>query len=1118
MTNFTLELHRLAVERPDATAILFRDTPYSYRQLNAAIWQMAAYLHRAGIRAGTVVGHTFQHDLTYVVCMLAVCRLGATVVSLPGHDPEAYRAEITRRCGVRYVLSDGPKASFPEITTLHINPQDIRTDVDDCDIAGLAPIAPSAPCQLIVGSGSTGRKKLLPITHTQLLARMRIAWDMLDMTAQDRVACMTSLDFVMCSHRLFEALSIGACFVLLEGTLEQKIATCRRNGVSMLNASVFHIEGLLHSLPTGTSEFLGFLRALRIGAATVTNALRARVMRQLTPQLYVRYASNEFGPATIARPDDVARTPGTVGRVDSRVQLKLTRPDGQPVQVGEAGQIWLKGPGMIQGYLDDPEATASAFMDGWFTPNDLGRLTPDGQLIYCGRADHMMIFNGINVYPAEIENAMASYPGVLDVACIPLKSNIYQDVPLCALTLAPGSTVSKLDLMRFAHEKLGPQRPREIVVLSKIPRTDSGKLLREDLMRAIAVALKRKRKEPAGSATGEVARPSIDQEVSQQPTYRFAVEFGCPATFAASNVDTWLKVEIGIPLDLHRMLPPRAEGAAEAVAGNLVGRAILLAGPLLQAGGIPAFDPGRLLNVSPRDASKKVWSATLELPRVELISVKCYVHVMQEAIRIVRWMASTPVSPKSRELLYSGIQRRIMIPIRKLIGGGKSTLPVLRAAHQMHIPFAHLGAGVFQLGWGSKARRIDRSTTGADSAIGAKLSRNKACTASLLAMAGLPAPKHELTDTKDKAMDVARRIGWPIVVKPVDGERGEGVTVGVGDEATLRKAFDHARASSQTRVVLVEQEVPGVCHRLFISNQRLLYAVKRLPKSVHGNGRQTVRELIQQGNLDEDNKPPWLRSESYPADELAQEAISNAGFTWDMVPQPGERVPLRNIESTQWGGFDEDVTHAIHPDNLDIALRATALFGLSVAGIDIITPDIRTPWHQNRAIINEVNFAPLLGGGEISRRHIPEFLKNLVPGDGRIPIEVILGNGAAWHLALDRQKVLANARVRCFVTSHETTLLPSGQKMYLPLQGLYERTRTLLLNEQVEALVLVVQTDEFLRTGLPVDRIDQLTSLAPAESGSAGAGDSAGPRAFEAMEALLKRHCLPVASKPPDGH
>ena len=85
--------------------------------------------------------------------------------------------------------------------------------------------------------------------------------------------------------------------------------------------------------------------------------------------------------------------------------------------------------------------------------------------------------------------------------------------------------------------------------------------------------------------------------------------------------------------------------------------------------------------------------------------------------------------------------------------------------------------------------------------------------------------------------------------------------------------------------------------------------------------------------------------------------------------------------------------------------------------------------------------------------------------------------------------------------------------MHLPLQGLYERTRTLLLNEQVEALVLVVQTDEFLRTGLPVDRIDQLTSLAPAESGSAGAGDSAGPRAFEAMEALLKQHCLTVAKK-----
>ena len=105
------------------------------------------------------------------------------------------------------------------------------------------------------------------------------------------------------------------------------------------------------------------------------------------------------------------------------------------------------------------------------------------------------------------------------------------------------------------------------------------------------------------------------------------------------------------------------------------------------------------------------------------------------------------------------------------------------------------------------------------------------------------------------------------------------------------------------------------------------------------------------------------------------------GFTLNSIPKKDEHVPLRIIESTADGGTPENITTTIHPDNIDISIRATKLFGLQVAGVDIITTDITVPWHQNGAIINEINFSPLLGGSEISKKYVQSVMKEILQGD-----------------------------------------------------------------------------------------------------------------------------------------
>lgn len=231
-------------------------------------------------------------------------------------------------------------------------------------------------------------------------------------------------------------------------------------------------------------------------------------------------------------------------------------------------------------------------------------------------------------------------------------------------------------------------------------------------------------------------------------------------------------------------------------------------------------------------------------------------------------MLTNPITVENKELLLNNIfnlinQILLQMPI------GKSTIHILKEAFKKDIPFFHLGEGVYQLGLGSKSIKIDRSTTNIDSAIGSKLSQNKQSTANLLRLAGLPAPIHGITNSKEEALQIARQINFPLVVKPVDLDRGEGVSVNILNENELLKAFDLAYNLSKKKQVIVEKQVSGVCHRLFIVDDKLLYAVKRLPICVIANGYNTIEELIEKTNKKEALKIPWDSTKLfYPIDEL----------------------------------------------------------------------------------------------------------------------------------------------------------------------------------------------------------------------------------------------------------
>jgi cyanophycin synthetase len=559
------------------------------------------------------------------------------------------------------------------------------------------------------------------------------------------------------------------------------------------------------------------------------------------------------------------------------------------------------------------------------------------------------------------------------------------------------------------------------------------------------------------------------------------VAFGFPEDIQFDAVDNWLESILGI-----ECCPPNldsgCEAAAEDIAALYIWRVMLIAESIRQASRLPVFGGGKILELKREWESGGQWEAKLAVPQVDGIPAGRVKTAYDVALKLLIWIAGNHQSPERAVAFLQDVHEKVIIPMRSMFSPGLSSLPILNVVHQRQIPFRHLGGGIYQLGWGCRRRAIQISAVDTDSAIGGLLSGQKHLTATMLGAAGLPVPEHRLVGSEQGAIKAAELIGWPVVVKPADRNRGEGVSVGIDNQAALLTAFGEAAELSGK--VLVEKEVPGVCHRLFISNGAFLYATKRRPIGVAGDGQHSVAELAQAANQAELAKAPWLRQDLIPVDAEAMELLSSKGLGLNSVPRENELVPFRMIESGRWGGIMEDVSHLVHPDNIRIAIRAAEVCGLYNTGIDVLTTDIARPWHETGAVIIEANFGPALGTSEASRKRLPTFIENFVQDDGRIPVEVFVGNEEAMALAKSRQAELIDSGISCYLTSQAQTISSQREAVLMAFTGVFNRSVALLMNSDVEALILVVQDNELLTTGLPVDKIQRL-SVSGRENSSA---------------------------------
>jgi len=289
---------------------------------------------------------------------------------------------------------------------------------------------------------------------------------------------------------------------------------------------------------------------------------------------------------------------------------------------------------------------------------------------------------------------------------------------------------------------------------------------------------------------------------------------------------------------------------------------------------------------------------------------------------------------------------------------GPSTKAIYEEAQKRGIPVMRIGNGsILRLGYGKYSRVIQASLTDLPSCINVDIAGNKQLTKRLLMESKIPVPDGDTAYSFEGALQIAREIGFPVVIKPVDSNQGKGVTLNVKNEQEIETAYNEAKKYS--RVILVEKYVKGKDYRVLVIGNRVAAVSERRPPFILGDGIHTVKELIEIENSSnlrgDDHERPLTKIK---LDAAALKVLKDQDIDKDHIPPFGERIYLRYNGNLSTGGTARECTDEIHPYNADIAVRAAQIIGLDIAGVDITTEDISTPIYDNDGAVIEINAAP----------------------------------------------------------------------------------------------------------------------------------------------------------------
>jgi long-chain acyl-CoA synthetase len=458
--NFVCAIEASAHRFPDKTALICNENKLTWSELDGYAAGFARHLSTQGVAAGDRVAILLPNGIEFVVAFLAVLKLGATSAPLnpliKEEELAAFQADLRPKLSIdRVKMSRG---SWRTLDAVH------------------------APSLILYTSGSTGRPKGAVFSHDALtFANHSWAEPVMGLTPDDTVLVAVPLAHSLgLNGGLLAPLLTGATIVILERfTSEAVFAAVKKHRVTVLPAVATIFRRLLNSPAFSGSDFSS-LRLAVSGAAPCPWELAVEWREKTSTRVVRGYGMTELFRPLSFRCADPTDVPDAVGQavpgVEIRIDVDATSGDG-------IGELWIKSPAMMHGYLDAPEETSEVISDGWFKTGDVATISPEGYVQIVGRVRERILRGGYSVFPQEVEAVLASHPAVAEVAVVGVPDVDLGEEVAAFVSSKRLEKLTSEELLDYCREHLARYKyPRRIYILAELPKGPTGKILKSALV------------------------------------------------------------------------------------------------------------------------------------------------------------------------------------------------------------------------------------------------------------------------------------------------------------------------------------------------------------------------------------------------------------------------------------------------------------------------------------------------------------------------------------------------------------------------------------------------------------------------------------------------------------
>jgi len=458
-------LTEAARTRPDDDAVFEADRVLTWRGLTRRVGGVGRRLAADGIGPGDRVAITLPNGWRFAVALLGALGTGATVTPLnPMLSPDE-RARTLADLRPRLTLDTVGEG---------------QGEIEEW----ARPVDPRGGALILYTSGSTGRPKGAVLSHAALQAALESwAGPVMALTPGDCVLAALPLSHSFgINGALLAPLLAGARVAIVEPfSPTSALAAIARHRVTVLPAVATMFRRLLESPALGAAD-LGSLRHALSGAAPCPWELADEWRGRTGVRILRGYGMTELFRPISYLAGDAREVPESIGRPVPGVELRVVNDEGRPLATGATGELWIRTPAAMDGYLDNPEETAAVLADGWFRTGDLATISPEGFVTIAGRKKELILRGGYSVVPAEVEAVLLAHPDVAEAAVVGVAHSDLGEEVAAFVALRPGAAAEPAALIAFCRERLaGYKYPRSVTLLATLPKSSTGKVLKGQL-------------------------------------------------------------------------------------------------------------------------------------------------------------------------------------------------------------------------------------------------------------------------------------------------------------------------------------------------------------------------------------------------------------------------------------------------------------------------------------------------------------------------------------------------------------------------------------------------------------------------------------------------------------